>query len=235
MSAQSRNVLFPQSRNVLTNAIAEGPFPSYQKRGSERRGAVKGARLLRGEREPLTASTVLDNEYRGKGGFPPSASTSTKQDISTLLRQGGLPRVCRGQVRTSAQIVSGHPNFREVPIGGCWPPRAVQVGVRYYVLKFATPLNFPAGSSFSAEWAIPQTGGAAAQTGESPSRWLRGTAARPPFHGSPLFEAPLMSFAPNSWWRVPGRGITRCRLWDLTLWQGSGRGGPYEQPSGAPA
>ena len=98
VSAQSRNVLFPQSRNVLTNAIAEGPFPSYQKRGSERRGAVKGARLLRGEREPLTASTVLDNEYRGKGGFPPSASTSTKQDISTLLRHawatclGGIGR-----------------------------------------------------------------------------------------------------------------------------------------------
>ena len=31
------------------------------------RGAVKGACLLRGECEPLTASTVLDNGHRGKG------------------------------------------------------------------------------------------------------------------------------------------------------------------------
>ena len=58
-----------QSRNVLMSTIADAPFPSSQKCSSERRGAVKGARLLRGECEPLTAGTVLDNGHRGKGGL----------------------------------------------------------------------------------------------------------------------------------------------------------------------
>ena len=60
------------------STIADAPFPSSQECGSERRGAVKGARLLRGECEPLTASTVLDNGHRGKGGLPSSVSTFPK-------------------------------------------------------------------------------------------------------------------------------------------------------------
>ena len=78
LSQQSEKFLFQQSRKFLMNAIAEATFPSYQGRASERRGAVKGARLLRGETEPLTASTVLDNGHRGKGGLPSSASILPK-------------------------------------------------------------------------------------------------------------------------------------------------------------
>ena len=51
------------------STIAAAPFPSSQECSSERRGAVKGARLLRGECEPLTASIVLDNGHGGKGGL----------------------------------------------------------------------------------------------------------------------------------------------------------------------
>ena len=68
------------------STIAAAPFPSSQECSSERRGAVKGARLLRGECEPLTAGTVPENGHRGKGGFPSSASTFPKSGHSTLPR-----------------------------------------------------------------------------------------------------------------------------------------------------
>ncbi len=52
MSAQNRNVLFPQSRNVLLATICElPPFP-HLRTCSERRGGVKGAPFLRGEANP---------------------------------------------------------------------------------------------------------------------------------------------------------------------------------------
>src|SRR5207244_3780358 len=64
LSAQSRNILFPQSRNVpIGHDLRTPPFPRLRT-CSERRGAVKGAA------KRTLASTVLDNERAATPNAP---------------------------------------------------------------------------------------------------------------------------------------------------------------------
>ena len=113
-----------QSRNALMCTIADAPFPSSQKCSSERRGAVKGARLLRGECEPLTAGTVLDNGHRGKGGL--SLQRFDLSKIRTFLlccdisdhRDGKLADA-RGSVGVAGALQCGPQRGRMVAAGFC--------------------------------------------------------------------------------------------------------------------
>ena len=60
-----------QSRSVLMSTLQTPPFP-HLRSAVQNCAELLSERLLRGECEPLTASTVLDNGPRGRGAFPPS-------------------------------------------------------------------------------------------------------------------------------------------------------------------
>jgi hypothetical protein len=93
LSAQSRNVLFPQSSNVLIGPICELPLSLMGEHVQSGAELSRARAYCAGEREPSTASTVLDTGHRGKAGFPPAFRSF--QNRTFLLCCDRKPRKAR--------------------------------------------------------------------------------------------------------------------------------------------